>query len=220
MQSYGLGNQKSTVTKTDTMSLVNLAARQRMLSQRMVLQTVLAAGGDMGNLQAAQKSYDLFSESQTRLRATIGEFEPVTAKLVKDTYDGPNGVGAIIEKFMQQISRTLKCIETGSTQTAAVLSTLVTSADGILSALNTATTTFDVIAKGQAELLMKELTTIVSDIQRVSREAKMLSFNAQVMAARAGQNGREFAVVANMMCDITAEIDRLSRNGVELTART
>ena len=31
--------------RDNEMSLVNLAARQRMLSQRMVLQTVLAAGG-------------------------------------------------------------------------------------------------------------------------------------------------------------------------------
>ncbi|RJP71032.1 MAG: hypothetical protein C4535_03490 [Comamonadaceae bacterium] len=36
------------------LSLVNLAARQRMLSQRMILQTVLAAQGDVTRLQAAR----------------------------------------------------------------------------------------------------------------------------------------------------------------------
>jgi len=46
-----------------------------------------------------------------------------------------------------------------------------------------------------------------------------VSFNAQVMAARAGQHGREFAVVANVLSGITAEIDGLSLKAVSLAGR-
>lgn len=203
---------------TEAISLVNLAARQRMLSQRMILQTVLAAGGSATHLQAAQKTFQLFCDSQVRLLATAGEFDEVSARLVRDTYVGPHGVGPRIEQFMQQMRTTLQCIGSGGRHTQA-LDTLVASTDTVLEALNTATTTFDNITKGKAGLLMKELTDIVSDIQTVAREAKIVSFNAQVMAARAGQHGREFAVVANVLSGITAEIDGLSRKAIELAER-
>ena len=54
----------------------------------------------------------------------------------------------------------------------------------------------------------------------VAREAKVVSFNAQVMAARAGQHGREFAVVANVLSGITNEIDGLSLQAVSLAGRS
>jgi methyl-accepting chemotaxis protein len=37
----------------------------------------------------------------------------------------------------------------------------------------------------------------------------MIAFNAQIGAARAGQAGREFAVVASTMSNVTGEIDEL-----------
>jgi methyl-accepting chemotaxis protein len=37
----------------------------------------------------------------------------------------------------------------------------------------------------------------------------MVAFNAQVVAARAGSVGKEFAVVASTMSDVTGEIDEL-----------
>jgi hypothetical protein len=47
----------------------------------------------------------------------------------------------------------------------------------------------------------------------------VVSFNAQIMAARAGQHGREFAVVANVLSDITGEIDGLTRKAAVLADR-
>ncbi|WP_382328537.1 hypothetical protein ACFJGX_13125 [Hydrogenophaga sp. UC242_50] len=47
-----------------------------------------------------------------------------------------------------------------------------------------------------------------------------MSFNAQVVAARAGQHGREFAVVANVLSDITGEIDGLTRKAAILAERS
>ena len=202
----------------DSISLVNLAARQRMLSQRMVLQTVLAAAGNTSQLQAAQKSFQLFCDSQQRLLATANEVDETSSRSIKDTYTGPRGVGPLIENFMKQMRTTLQCIAKGDNHTE-VLDTLVASTDGVLDALNIATTTFDTLSKRKGDLMMKELTGIVSSIQTIAREAKIVSFNAQVMAARAGQHGREFAVVANVLSGITNEIDGLSREAIHLAAR-
>ena len=202
----------------DGISLVNMAARQRMLSQRMILQTVLAAAGSASHLEAARKSLQLFGDSQLRLVATAKEVDEVSSRSIKDTYTGPRGVGPLIENFMQHMRTTLQCIAKGEDHTQA-LGTLVASTDSVLEALNTATTTFDVMSKRKGEQMMTELTGIASSIHTIAREAKIVSFNAQVMAARAGEHGREFAVVANVLSRITNEIDGLSREAIKLAER-
>lgn len=213
-----LPTQTKSSTANEAISVVNMAARQRMLSQRMILQTVLAAGGSDTHLQAAQTSFQLFCDSHAKLKAKASELDAASAQLVRDIYDGSRGVGSRIEQFMLQMRTTLQCISNQGSHTEP-LKTLVSSTDSVLEALNAVTTTFDNITKGKAEQTMKELTDIVSGIQTVAREAKVVSFNAQVIAARAGQHGREFAVVANVLSGISAEIDGMSRTAVNLVER-
>lgn len=202
------------------LSLVNLAARQRMLSQRMILQTVLASHGDTARLQAAQRSLQMFAESQQHLLATTRQLEPASAGKINDTYHGTRGVGPVVQAFMQLMRTALDQIAATSPRVPTTMAELVGHTDRILEALNTATTAFDDIAKARSDAMMKELAGIVGDIQSVAKEAKVVSFNAQVMAARAGQHGREFAVVANVLSDITTEIDRLTRNAAVLAERS
>lgn len=203
-----------------SMSLVNLAARQRMLSQRMVLQTVLAAQGQGTWLQAAQRSLQLFTESQQHLLGAIGQLEPAGARKIDETYHGVRGVGPQVQAFMKLVQGALGQIENASPRAAATVQELVGHTDDILDALNTATTAFDDVAKARADAMMKELTGIVGDIQNVAKEARVVSFNAQVVAARSGQHGREFAVVANVLTDITTEIDALTRKAAVLADRS
>lgn len=201
-------------------SLVNLSARQRMLSQRMVLQTVLATGGSASHLQAARKTLALFTDSQATLLDTPRVLDEASARAVRDTYHGPRGVAAAIDAFARQVETTLTLAEQASPRAEAALAKLVEGTDGVLEALNTATTAFDKAAKTRADSMMQELSSIVASIQTVAREAKVVSFNAQVMAARAGQHGREFAVVANVLSGITNEIDSLSLQAVSLAGRS
>lgn len=201
------------------LSLVNLAARQRMLSQRMILQTLLAARGDAQKFEAAQRSLQIFSESQQHLLGTVEQLDQAAAEKIDATYHGPHGVGPVITEFMQLMQRTLAQIEGQAPGVAESLIELVGLTDRILDALNTATTAFDEIGKAQSEAMLRELAGIVGDIQSVAKEAKVVSFNAQIMAARAGQHGREFAVVANVLSDITGEIDGLTRKAAVLADR-
>lgn len=201
------------------LSLVNLAARQRMLSQRMILQTLLASRGDAQKFEAAQRSLQIFTESQQHLQATTTHLDKSAAEKVDAIYHGPRGVGPLIASFMQLMGRTLEQIERKAPGVADALIELVGLTDRILEALNTVTTTFDEVTKAKSEAMMKELVGIVGDIQSVAKEAKVVSFNAQIMAARAGQHGREFAVVANVLSDITGEIDGLTRKAAVLADR-
>lgn len=204
----------------ENLSLVNIAARQRMLSQRMILQTVMAARGEVFWLQAAQGSLRVFSESHQYLLSTVAQLDPAGARTITHTYEGPKGVGTVVNHFMQLMRRTLHQIESANPGAEAGAAELVGHADHILAALNTATTAFDEISKAQSSAMKKELSGIVDDIQSVAREAKVVSFNAQVIAARAGVQGREFAVVANVLSDITGEIDRLTRKAAVLAERS
>jgi methyl-accepting chemotaxis protein len=221
-----LAAPNTTVQRNDTpahiagLSLVNLAARQRMLSQRMILQTVLAAQGDVARLQAAQRSLQIFTESQQHLLATGAQLEPASARKITETYQGTRGVGPVVQAFMQLVRSALDQIEAASPRAVATTAELVGHTERILEALNTATTAFDDLATARSGAMMKELAGIVGDIQSVAKEAKVVSFNAQVMAARAGQHGREFAVVANVLSDITSEIDRLTRKAAVLAERS
>lgn len=203
----------------DGMSLVNLAARQRMLSQRIVLQTVLAAQGDDRQLQAARATLALFNDSQARLLAQSKQLDESAARAIDQIYHGPQGVAAVITAFCEAAAHTLELAQQQSPRVESALDRLVERTDSVLDALNRATTTFDQIFKARSDTLLKELAGIVNSIQTVAREAKVVSFNAQVMAARAGQHGREFAVVANVLSGITNEIDGLSLQAVSLAGR-
>jgi hypothetical protein len=202
------------------LSLVNLAARQRMLSQRMILQTVLASQGNAVKLDEARKSLQVFTESQHYLQATPSQLEAAGARRIETAYRGPQGVAPVIEAFIELVRTTLEQIARNDAHQADTLDTLVAQTDQVLSALNTATTAFDEVTKAKADAMMYELSGIVGDIQSVAKEAKVVSFNAQVMAARAGQHGREFAVVANVLSTITSEIDGLTRKAMVLADRS
>lgn len=200
-------------------SLMNIAGRQRMLSQRIVLQTVLAVQGQAEQARAARQTLELFETSQARLVQTPRQLDAASAREVQAIYHGPQGVGAAIDAFARQARTVLDLADHGSARAADALAMLVGTTDGVLKALDAATTVFDQVQRRQSEAMMNELTGIVSSIQTVAREAKVVSFNAQVMAARAASHGREFAVVANVLSGITAEIDRLSLQAVSLAGR-
>jgi methyl-accepting chemotaxis protein len=56
----------------------------------------------------------------------------------------------------------------------------------------------------------------MGDIQDIAKEARIVSFNARVMAARAGDAGKEFAVVASVLSGISEQIQALARSAMEL----
>ncbi|MCX7279458.1 MAG: methyl-accepting chemotaxis protein [Burkholderiales bacterium] len=201
-------------------SIVNLAARQRMLSQRMILQTVLASQGDKEKRLAAERTLALFSESQAQLLEFSRTLDLANARKLDAVYHGDHGVDITIQEFTSLVRTALAQIAQRDDRKAASVAQLVEQTDVVLDALNKATTAFDDISRSKSDSMKRELTGIVSDIQNVAREAKVVSFNALVIAARAGSFGREFAVVANVLTGITGKIDGLSRDAIVLAGRT
>ncbi|MFO1225347.1 MAG: hypothetical protein U1F32_00315 [Roseateles sp.] len=121
-----------------------------------------------------------------------------------------------MQAFVDRCRRALGQLRRGETGAVAQV---YEGLDEVLQALNLATSAFDAIAARREQHLMRELKGIVTDIQQVAREAKIVSFNAQVIAARAGLAGREFGVVAGRLSDVSTDVDRLARKGLDLVAR-
>ncbi|WP_342130494.1 methyl-accepting chemotaxis protein [Hydrogenophaga sp. OTU3427] len=204
------------LASTPALSIVNLAARQRMLSQRLILQTVLAVQGRTGMAQKAQQSLDTFVRSQATLVDVARGLNPKEGAAVKQVYFGSGGVETTVQAFIQDARAAIELATLSSSGAAIRLDRLLERTDGVLAALNLATEAIDALSSAREREVSGTLRAIVGDIQSVAREAKVVSFNAQVMAARAGTAGREFAVVASVLANISTEIDTLAKKGVEL----
>jgi methyl-accepting chemotaxis protein len=55
---------------------------------------------------------------------------------------------------------------------------------------------------------------VITEIETIAKQAKMVAFNARIVAARAGFAGREFAVVAGVLSNITGEIDDMVKTAL------
>lgn len=201
--------------RADGMSTVNRSARQRMLSQRLALQILLAERGVPGQLEAAEASLQLFADSQVQLQDEVRSALGEDAKQLEAVY-GSQGVGQTVQGFVDRCRRALTQLRRGD---ASSVDQVYEGLDDVLQALNLATSAFDAIAARREQHLMRELRGIVTDIQQVAREAKIVSFNAQVIAARAGHAGREFGVVAGRLSDVSGDVGQLARKGLDLVSR-
>lgn len=206
-----------TLPAAGAMSMVNMAARQRMLSQRLALQILLAERSIPGQLEAAEASLKLFTDSHAQLLETARSAAREEGERIADVY-GRQRVGEVVLGFTQRCQRALQCLRLPQDRRGRV-DDVYEGLDEVLKALNLATSVFDEISARREQRLMSELKGIVTDIQQVAKQAKIVSFNALVIAARAGDAGREFGVVAGTLSGISTEVDRLAVKGIDLVGR-
>lgn len=194
----------------DTLSrLINLAGRQRMLSQRLTLFVVLAGGGRADALSTAEEVLTQFSNSH-RLLVQGGEGLPgLFSQSLRHAFDGASQARARIEAFIDLLGRTIKGLRRGERLTDAAQSAVVDASSALLSVLTQITQAYEQEAHQLSRAQQAQRARLNEEIQSVAREARVVAFNAQVSAHRAGPGGREFAVVAARMATITEEVEQL-----------
>jgi hypothetical protein len=126
-----------------------------------------------------------------------------------EAYFGTLRGDQVVRDFIALAESTLDAIVTTSRRAPALLDELVRSATPLLSVLNALTLVYEEQSKRHALLQRRQMQELMGDIKTIARQARMVAFNAQVVAARAGPVGKEFAVVASTMSNITGEIDEL-----------
>lgn len=190
-------------------ALINLSGRRRFTSQRLVLYALLAAQGKEGAAAIAEEALTLFRDAHQALLNGADGLPGVFCSELQQAYFGTLQGARRIAAFIELAERALKAIGQQSQQAAALLEELVEATTPTLATLNQITAIYEEQSKLHARLMKKQLRTVITDIETIAKQAKMVAFNARVVAARAGHAGREFAVVAGVLSTITTEIDTM-----------
>ncbi|WP_051516721.1 methyl-accepting chemotaxis protein [Herbaspirillum sp. RV1423] len=192
-------------------ALINLSGRRRFTSQRLVLYAVLASQRHEGAVKIAREALGLFRGAHAGLVKGSDILPGIFCEELREAYFGKLDGDAQIVYFIDLAERTLNAIEDGLRDAPALLEELVRITTPLLGILNQITTVYEEQSKRHAVLMKKQLRGIMTDIETIAKQAKMVSFNARIVAARAGQAGKEFSVVAGVLSNITTEIDDLVR---------
>jgi len=190
-------------------ALINLSGRRRFTSQRVVLYAVLASLGHDGAIETSLDALKLFRDAHIALVEGKGELPGIFCDQLKDAYFGPLAGDKSIREFIHLAESALVAIKTDARRAPAMLDELVRSATPLLAVLNALTLVYEEQSKRHAVVLKRQLLEMMTDIKTIAKQARMVSFNAQIVAARAGDAGREFKVVASVLTNITGEIDDL-----------
>lgn len=190
-------------------ALINLSGRRRFTSQRVVLYAVLASMGHEGAIATARDTLGLFRDAHLTLVEGKGGLPGIFCGQLRDAYFGTLQGDRVIRQFIELAEQTLAAIVADARGAPALLDELVRSATPLLSVLNGLTLVYEEQSKRHAQTQKRQLQAMMGDIKTIAKQARMVAFNAQIVAARAGMAGKEFAVVAGTMTSITAEIDDL-----------
>jgi hypothetical protein len=196
-------------------TLINLAGRQRMLSQRIVLMAVLHDRDDRSARAAAREALEQFRRAHAQL-AVGGEGLPPPPPAVREALHGgghwgADGLEAAVQSF---IALAEQALHTEPARAQAALVTLVVRATPMLVALNRLTQIYESLSHQSAATQQQRQGELIRRIESIAREARIVSMNARIAAARAGDAGREFGVVASRLVEISAQIEATSREAL------
>jgi hypothetical protein len=195
-------------------ALINLSGRRRFTSQRVVLYAVLASMGHEGAIRTARETLALFNDAHTTLIDGKGNLPGIFCEPLRVAYFGTLRGDKVIRDFIALAHATLDAIVANAKGAPSLLDELIGKATPLLSVLNGLTLVYEEQSKRHAQQQQKQMHDLMGDIKTIARQARMVAFNAQVVAARAGEVGKEFAVVAGVMSEITGEIDDLVQQGL------
>lgn len=214
---HAVAAPKSNLTGEVFGKLINLSGRRRFTSQRVVLYAVLALKGKTGALEVSREALSIFEKAHADLMRGNSEMPGIFCPELQQAYVTDGGDRAIRE-FIELARQTQDAIGNQVRGSAELLNRLVESATPLLGTLNGITQLYEDLARRQAQQAKKQLVGVISEIESIAKEARIVLFNAQIAAARAQSSGREFSVVTKELSNITARIDELAREALRSSA--
>ena len=195
-------------------ALINLSGRQRMLSQRIVLQLLLASRGDATALDIARKCLSTFESAHSDLVTGNERFPGTFSGALHHLYFGSARADARIREFIARVRTAIDAPLADASRQASSLDVLVTQATPILELLQTVTQAYQEEMHRCELAVRKRQTDLVDRLSGISMQANIVAMNARISAARAGEYGREFSVITQVLADIIKEMDQLIRHVV------
>ncbi|CAG2145073.1 methyl-accepting chemotaxis protein [Cupriavidus numazuensis] len=196
-------------------ALINLSGRQRMLSQRIMLQMLLASRGDPTARETARKCLSTLESAHSDLVTGNERLPGAFSVALQQLYFGNARADARIREFIAQARTAIDAPPADTTARASSLDALVTQATPILDLLQAVTEAYQKEMQDCEMAVRKRQTDLVDRLSSISMQANIVAMNARVSAARAGEYGREFSVITQVLADIIKEMDQLVRHLVD-----
>ncbi|WP_261939889.1 methyl-accepting chemotaxis protein [Pandoraea sp. NE5] len=214
MNAFSTQSTEAEVSAETLGTLINLSGRQRMLSQRIILQLLLASRGDTAALDIARQCLSMFESAHSDLATGNERFPGAFSSALQQLYFGSPRADARIRDFIAQVSAAIDAPLADTHRQASSLDALVAQATPLLDLLQTVTQAYQEEMHRCEVAVRKRQTDLVERLSGISMQANIVALNARISAARAGEHGREFAVITQVLADIIKEMDQLIRNVV------
>lgn len=180
-----------------------------MLSQKVVLNLLLSIKHRPQAIEQAKEAFSLFTHTHELLVKGNHEYPGIFFEELNAVFFGPDLNEAKIRQFISTCQQAFDTLFSTGSLPDDIVSMLGDEAMLIVPVLNNITMAFEHESKRSEMQRIKKQDSLMGSIQKIAKEAKIVSFNAQVVAARSGEAGKEFSVVANVMTEITDKIERL-----------
>lgn len=194
--------------------LINVAGRQRMLSQRIVLHVLLACEGDQSALAIARESLAIFTGAHADLVSGNARLPGAFSDALRSLYFGTHQADERIRRFIDEAAAAIEVIASANAARPSsartdrgAIDALVAQATPLLELLQQITLAYQNEMRGVEQAASKRNAELAERLGHISMQANIVAINARISAGRAGPYGREFAVVTSLLAEIVKEMD-------------